>query len=424
MSKQLSVSAILTGDPERDLPKLKNFQKAGIQGVEVGLTPPPRIKDKTTGEIHPVNFLSWLEKVPAMSQAVLDSGMRINSYHLPFVKGHGDIYSTDPEARKIAIDSVCKAIECSKDYNPDYYVIHTGFFSDLLRVPTQDEIANATLEELKILNPLLANRQERMNNGIDSIAQIAMRTGVKLGIENLNGAHIGCTGEEHAHIINSVNAKIAGQEGVQPVGAVLDINHCGHGDKAENHIRLLGKAGIEILGLHSSDRYIERDSAFCQNLQELLTLQKLDDNGNPVYAKTLAETSSDLRKSAVEKIVKSLDEHKLPGEATVNYSEVTTALKEANYQGNFNAELEAPATRPTLEADQMGDFSEKLYNSLTTTFAPLLSETQETSVNENAIQTENLLQQDIDQNTTNLDRNAAITINENAAATEETSPEG
>jgi len=376
--KELSVSLDLSGDYSKDITKARELYNAGIQAVEIGLNVKNNTVKNEKGEIRrmtPEEYAKESEKIissiPSMSQAILDSGMKVNSYHLPFGGPAMKITSSNEEERETAINIVCRCIEASKQFNPSYYVIHGGFFSDLLRLPTSEELQKATSEQLAVLSSILESRNESVENSIKSIAEIAERTGVQICVENLHSANLGCTPQEHVYIIDKINSINQGKEDVLPVGAVLDIGHCSNGVKPEDEIRALGS---RLMGLHSSDRHIEMDKDYCSTLQELLTIQK-DSEGNFFYAKDLSEVDVKSRLFASMKVGQIRDEHLLPGQGTIDYGAVSEALKEINYQGRFNAEVSNDETKASVET--IGNFGKELNESLTSVYGPLLNEDKE-----------------------------------------------
>ena len=95
---------------------IKNFKENGVKSIEYS----PMAGWNLTEEGK------YLPLVSKFLEIVKQSGITLNSVHLPFALPFWDFSSLDEEKRKFSVEHAKKTLDLFEKYSPKYYVIHHG----------------------------------------------------------------------------------------------------------------------------------------------------------------------------------------------------------------------------------------------------------------------------------------------------------
>ena len=177
------------------------------------------------------NFEEEQKYLPLASdflKVVKQSGIKLNSIHLPFALPFWDFSALEEEKRKFSVEHAKWAIDTFEKETPKYFVIHHG-----LR-PKTDEDRKPMLEQL-----------------VKSLNELCEYTNATICIENMTG-----TG-----LLNQTSEALWLIERVPKLMMVIDTNHM-FIEKPEEYIE---KIGSRIKCLHISDRDEERERHWLPN---------------------------------------------------------------------------------------------------------------------------------------------------------------
>lgn len=153
---------------------------------------------------------------------VKNSGVKINSVHMPFGGGVDfNFASPSEDLRKLAISNAIKICEYFKDDMPSYFNVHPGVYK-----------------------PDVDDKEVCFKQLIKSMCEIDKLTNAKIVVENMTNKGLLYSSEEARRFLDNC-----------PADMLVDLNHMLF-ESPENYLRTVGG---RLKGIHVSDRDAEKE---------------------------------------------------------------------------------------------------------------------------------------------------------------------
>ncbi len=197
----------ITFREEELLSKTKEMKENGFDGAEL----------VTLGPWNREEELENYPKVRRAVEIVKDSGLKLNTIHLPFACLYWDFTCLDEDYRKASVESVKWAVSHYENNMPDCFVIHPD------KKPDSDEERPARLEQLT-----------------KSMYEICEFVPANVCIENMT----------NKGMLNVSSEALKLLDAVPKLNMVIDVNH----PLIESPVDYILKIGNRVKNVHISDR--------------------------------------------------------------------------------------------------------------------------------------------------------------------------